>query len=85
MDLALTTPIPEADASGLTSGNPYSVYHSAGITASVVIGGSHCVIYQNDHAGSFYLPRLAGTVIRCALSGAGPITAGLLERMKSVR
>lgn len=77
MDITINTGSPTADATELTEGAAYSVYHRGGCTVSLYIGGAWTQVYQGASNGpGCHIPILPGTEIRFGLA-SGSTTANI--------
>jgi hypothetical protein len=76
MDITLNNGTPTADATELTEGAAYSVYHRGGCTVSLYIGGAWTQVYQSSSNGpGCHIPILPGTGIRFALASGSTESA----------
>ena len=80
MTITLSTGTPSADATGLTAGASYSVYHRGGIEISALIGGAAQTIYANRNGGAVGLTGIPATTLTLRLhTGESAAAAEITE------
>jgi hypothetical protein len=81
MTINLTTSDPTDDATGLTEGGNYSLYHVGGLTAAVQIDGAWHIVYDGRHSGSTLILGLPGTAIRLAIGAGSTVAAAEITEL----
>ena len=81
MTITLTTAAPTANATGLTAGGNYSIWHRGGIAVSALIGGESSTLYSGRGSAGVVLTGIPQTTLTLTLAtGETAATAEVTER-----